>query len=80
MIGYSASGNLITHYINKIKNNDFYSKDYVKDEIDDIDSTVNAVAMIYLATTFNFNVPMLFAMFDDEDVRDESKRKELLDI
>lgn len=80
MIGFSAGGNLITHHINRIQNNDIYPKDYIKDEIDNEDATINFAAMIYPATTFNFNVPMLFAMFDDEDVRDESKRKELLDL
>ena len=36
--------------------------------------------MIYPALSFNHNVPMLFAMFDDEDVRDPEKREELLSL
>jgi len=80
MIGYSAGGNLIAHYINKIQNNDIYPKEYVKDEIDRVDSAISFAAMIYPATTFNFNIPMLFAMFNADDVRNEKKRKELLEL
>lgn len=79
-IGFSAGGNLICHYINHIQNGDFYPEDYQKDEIDAVDGTLSSAAMIYPATTFNANVPMLFAMFDDEDVRDADRRQELLDL
>lgn len=79
-IGFSAGGNLICHYINHIQNGDFYPEDYEKDEVDAEDGTLTDAAMIYPATTFNANVPMLFAMFDAEDVRDEDKRADLLDL
>ena len=34
--------------------------------------------MIYPALTYRYNVPMLFASFNDEDVRNPEKREELL--
>ena len=43
------------------------------------DDKVIVPAMIYPALSYNYNVPMLFAMFDDEDVRNDSKRQELLE-
>lgn len=80
VLGYSAGGNLVAHHINQIQNKDIYPADYTKDEIDKEDATITKAAMIYPAITFNDNVPMLFAMFDGNDVRDTSKRKELLDL
>lgn len=79
MIGFSAGGNQVGTYINLIMGNDLFPENYTPDEIDLVDDTVNAPAMIYPALTFDFNVPMLFAMFDDEDVRNDTKRQELLD-
>lgn len=79
-LGFSAGGNLVCHYINHIQNGDFYPENYQKDGTDQVDGTLTDAAMIYPATTFNANVPMLFAMFDDEAVRDEAKRAELLDL
>lgn len=79
MIGFSAGGNQIGTFINLVMGNNVFPEDYTPDEIDAVDDTVNAPAMIYPALTFDFNVPMLFCMFDDEDVRDGAKRQELLD-
>lgn len=59
--------------------NNLFPDGYAPDEIDAVDDSVEAPAMIYPALTFDFNVPMLFSMFDDEDVRDTAKRQELLD-
>ncbi len=80
MIGFSAGGNQVGTYINIIMGNNLFPEDYILDEIDNVDDTVIAPAMIYPALTYNYNVPMLFSMFDDEDVRNESKRKELLNM
>ena len=79
LIGFSAGGNQIGTYINLIIGNDLFPENYTPDEIDMVDDSVKAPAMIYPALTFNYNVPMLFCMFDDELVRDEAKRQELLD-
>ena len=50
------------------------------DEVDAEDGTLASVAMVYPATTFNANVPMLFAMFDAEEVRNLGMRAKLLDL
>ena len=80
LLGYSAGGNIIAHLINQIQNKEIYPEDYDKDEIDEEDATIMKAAMIYPAITFNDNVPMLFTMFNGNDVRDKAKRKELLDL
>lgn len=79
MIGFSAGGNQVGTYINLIMGNNFFPEDYTPDEIDAMEDTVVAPAMIYPALTYEYNVPMLFSMFDDESVRNESTRNELLD-
>ena len=59
---------------------DLFPNDYIKDEIDNESDLITYTSMIYPATTFNNNVSMLFAKFNDDDVRDENKRKELLKL
>lgn len=78
LIGFSAGGNQVGTYINCIMGNDLFPDDYIPDEIDQMDDTVTAPAMIYPALSYRFNVPMLFSMFDDEEVRDPSIRVQLL--
>ena len=80
LLGYSAGGNLIAHLINGIKDKDIYPRDYQKDEIDQENSSISSAAMIYPAMTFNDNIPMLFAMFNAKDVKNNTSRKELLDL
>lgn len=79
MIGFSAGGNKVGTYVNQIMGNDLFPSDYKKDDVDMEDDKVIVPAMIYPALSYNYNVPMLFAMFDDEDVRNDSKRQELLE-
>lgn len=80
LIGFSAGGNEIGVFINTIQGKNIFPEDYVPDEIDTVDDSVSSAAMIYPALSFRFNVPMLFCMFDDEEVRDEAKREELLEL
>lgn len=80
LIGFSAGGNEIGGFINLVMGKDLFPEDYVPDEIDAVDDSVRAPAMIYPALSFNNNVPMLFCMFDDEQVRDDAKRQELLNL
>lgn len=80
LIGFSAGGNQIITYINIIMRNDLFPHDYQKDDIDAVDDSVIAPAMIYPALSYRNNVPMLFAMFNDEEVRDEKKREDLLEL
>ena len=78
LIGYSAGGYQIGSFINQYRGVDAFPDGYIKDDIDKTDDNVNAAAMIYPALTFRYNVPMLFCAFNDDDVRSETKRKELL--
>ena len=78
LIGFSAGGNEIGTFINVIRGKNFFPEGYAPDEIDSVDDGVASAAMIYPALSFRYNIPMLFCMFDDENVRDEEKREELL--
>lgn len=80
LLGYSAGGNIIAYHINGAKGMDLYPSDYKKDEIDEETTDIISAAMIYPAMTFNDNIPMLFAMFNANKVKDKNKRKELLDL
>ncbi len=80
LIGFSAGGFEIGSYINQIQGNDLLPDAYKMDEIDRMDDTISTAAMIYPALSFNDNVPMLFCLFDDKDVRNETTRKELLEL
>ncbi len=79
MIGFSAGGNQVELISILSWAIIFFPEDFIPDEIDEVDDTIVAPAMIYPALTYEHNVPMLFSMFDDESVRNESTRKELLD-
>lgn len=78
LIGYSAGGNMVGMHINKLMGKDFFPKGYEKDDIDKIDDKIVVASMIYPAISFNQNIPMLFALFNSEDVKNETKRLELL--
>ncbi|MBP3255587.1 MAG: alpha/beta hydrolase [Clostridia bacterium] len=80
LIGFSAGGNEIGTFINKIQGKDFFPENYIKDEIDLIDDKVNSAAMIYPLLSFRSNIPMLFCLFNDDDIRDEKKRNEILEM
>lgn len=79
LIGFSAGGNVIGTFINVIQGQNFFPADYTPDDVDAADDSVAAAAMIYPALSFRNNVPMLFCMFDAEDVRNENTRAELLE-
>ena len=78
LIGFSAGGNQVGCYINLVMGNNLFPANYVTDEIDAVDDTISAPAMIYPALSFNDNVPMLFSLFDDEQVKDDASRQEIL--
>jgi len=80
LIGYSAGGNVIGTFINTVQGQEMFPEGYGKDEIDETDDSVSSAAMIYPALSFRYNVPMLFCLFDDEQVRDEGRRDELLQL
>jgi len=78
LIGYSAGGNIIGTFINIIQGNDYFPEEYKKDKIDLVDDKARSAAMIYPLLSFRYNIPMLFAMFNGDDVRDDRKRELLL--
>lgn len=80
MIGFSAGNNEIGTFINVIQGNNYFPKNYISDEINAISDSVSFDAIIYPAMSFQYNVPMLFCMFNAEQVRSESEREELLEI
>ncbi len=79
IMGFSAGGFMVGCHINKFKGNDFFPENYKLDKIDKVDDSVAAAAMIYPAVTLKHNVPMLFAMFDADEVRDKEKREKILE-
>lgn len=81
LLGFSAGGYQVSSFINQFmgKENQF-PQGYTPDEIDSVDDNVKVAAMIYPALTYRHNVPMLFSSFNDEDVRNETKREELLKL
>lgn len=80
LIGFSAGGYQVGSYINLIASQDHFPEGYIPDEIDLVDDSVQAAAMIYPALTYRYNVPMLFASFDAELVRDPESREALLQM
>lgn len=80
LIGFSAGGNQIGTFINIIQGKDVFPEGYIKDDIDEVDDYIDSVAMIYPVLSYRYNVPMLFCLFDDEEVRNQQKREELLNM
>ena len=78
ILGYSAGGYVVASFINKYIGKDAFPKDYIKDEIDDVSDDVKSAGFVYPPLTFDYNVPMLFAVAEAEDIRDDEKREELL--
>lgn len=80
LIGFSAGGFQVGSFINLIMNQDVFPEDYEPDEIDMVSDSVDVAGLIYPVMTFRYNVPMLFALFDDELVRDDVYREDLLQL
>ncbi|SER45164.1 alpha/beta hydrolase [Lachnobacterium bovis] len=79
LIGFSAGGFVSSCHINMVRGKNLFSKYYILDEIDTMDDNVLAVGLIYPAITLKYNVPMLFAMFNADDVRNEETRNKILE-
>lgn len=80
LIGFSAGGNEIGGFLSLVMGNDLFPDNYTPDEVDALDDSVAAPAMIYPALSFDCNKPMLFCMFNADEVRDEAKRQEFLSL
>lgn len=77
-IGFSAGGAQVALFMNLYRRKNLYAQDYVSDIIDETDDSLNYAALIYPALCYENNVPMLFASFPAEDVRNKKKREQLL--
>lgn len=80
VIGFSAGGNLVATYINLIQGKNYFPVGYQMDEIDYISDQVVSAAMVYPALTYEFNVNMLFNMFDSKLVKNDQEREKLLQL
>ncbi len=80
LLGFSAGGFEVGAFISQIRGNDCFPADYSPDAIDAMDDEIDSAAMIYPALSFYNNVPMLFSLFDDEEVRIPDTREALLKL
>ncbi|HCW53327.1 MAG TPA: alpha/beta hydrolase [Clostridium sp.] len=78
LIGFSAGGTQVGCFINKIRGKDLFPEGYITDEIDKVSDTISNAAMIYPVLDYYHNIPMLFSLFNDKEVRNKQKRIELL--
>ena len=78
-IGFSGGGAEIGMFANILHGNDRICPEYQKDEMDLVDDRLNQIALVYPLLSYCENVPLMFASFPAEDVRNEEKRLELLD-
>lgn len=78
-IGFSGGGAEVGMFANVFQGNEGLCPEYEKDEIDRTDDRLNRIALVYPLLSYCENVPLMFASFPAEDVRDEKKRMELLD-
>ncbi|MCD8068466.1 MAG: alpha/beta hydrolase [Lachnospiraceae bacterium] len=79
-IGFSGGGSQVAMFANILQGNEKLCPDYPKDEIDRTDDRLNRIALVYPLLSYCENVPLMFASFPAQDVRDEKRRMELMDI
>lgn len=79
LLGFSAGGFQTGGFVNLVQGKNLFPDDYVMDEIDNINDSVNKMALLYPCLTLRYNLPMMFTMFAAEDVRKEQKRNHLME-
>lgn len=79
LIGFSAGGNQVGSYIHFLMGTDQLPDGYQKDNIDEVDDSVKTMSSIYGMLSYNYNVPVLFASFNSELVKDQKTRVRLLE-
>lgn len=79
LLGFSSGGYIVASYINQYMGKDHFDSGYMADEIDRMDDKVIAAAMIYAPFTFEYNKPMIHAVYPYEDIQDEEKRSQLFE-
>ena len=78
-IGFSGGGAQIGMFANILQGNERMCPSYNKDEIDLVDDRLNRIALVYPLLSYIYNVPLMFASFKAQDVRNDEKRRELLE-
>lgn len=81
-MGFSAGAYVVSSFVNQYMNKDLLSSefiDYKKDEIDKVDDSISKAAFIYPQLTFNYHLPMLSSVLNDDKIDTEEKRAKLLE-
>ena len=79
LLGFSAGGALVGGHINLVRGQDLFPEGYAPDEVDRMDDSVAAPAMIYPGLTFRYTPRALFGLFDADAVRDPERRAQLVE-
>ena len=80
LIGFSAGGTQVGSFLHLTQGKDLFPEGYEPDAVDGMDDFVEKSAMIYPCLTFRYNVSMLYCLFDDQAVRSDQTREELLKL
>jgi len=78
LMGFSSGGYIVASFINNYIGKNVFPDSYQADAIDSISDEVLSAAMIYAPFTFKYNVPMVHAVAEYENVTDEKNRNEIL--
>jgi acetyl esterase/lipase len=80
IIGFSAGGHCCASMLNILRNSHTDFPEYMKDEIDKVDSSVALAGLLYPVINLKYNPGILFALVEPEKVRDEKIRNELVNV
>ena len=78
-VGFSAGGAQTSLFLNILRNKPVSWPGYTPDDTDRVDDTLNFAAHIYPCLNYRYMVPMMFASFPAEEVRNKKRREELLE-
>lgn len=78
-IGFSAGGFAVATHINITAGTDMFPQDYVPDEVDAEDDSLNISAPIYPCVTLRCNETLAYPLFGSEVANDPEKRREFID-
>lgn len=78
LLGFSAGGFQAGGFIN-LQRGEKIEVEYIDDSIDRISDDVALAGFLYPCFSYKYNVPMMFASFPAEMVRDDTLRNQLLD-
>jgi len=78
VVGFSAGGFSVGALVNLLRNAPVIAEGYTEDVIDRMDDSVVAAAYVYPVITLQYNVSMLYAMYEASRVQNVRFRKEIL--